>query len=223
MKNIIKYVLLISVLCACQKETDSIQSEIQNTIWVENIKLGESNKRTYGPLIKLKTEYGSLECERRFTNCRCEDTHLATFCRWKVDFLEVPPLEFEEPPVVYDPCQEVPCGWNHTDPWDVYENIDPLEFGSIKDHLQLEIEQPTAEAFIVALNEELLVAQFYEENQMMGEPSSEPNVYYLNNEIIFEESLAEEIGLNGTIIEPGEYPILYNEENQTYNVIFKVH
>ncbi len=222
MKNTAKYLLLILVLCACQKETDSVQSETENTILVESIEMVNHQKRSYGPRIHLKVQYGRRSCQRQYTNCRCINIDLDKFCGWEIDFLQVPPLEFEEPQTVGDFCHIFSCGWNHSDPWEVYENIDPLEFGSIKDHFKLEIEQPTAEAFITTLNDELLVAQFYTVNQMMNEPSPETNIYYLNDEIVFEESLAKEIGLSGTTISSGKYPIVYNKENQTYNVIFKV-
>ena len=112
---------------------------------------------------------------------------------------------------------------SYTDPWEFYENTNSQKFGSLKDYFELEIEQPKAEGYITIINDELLMVQFYKENQMMGEPNPQPNVYYVNNEIMFDKDVAKKIGLGGTVIESGKYPIIYNKENHTFNVVFKVH
>lgn len=222
MKNLIKYFAIIIIISACDHQNDTTATEINTTIQVESPKANTGAKLSRGQLIKLDVEYGMKVCIPGTTNCSCQDNDLNLFCTWKIKFIDVPPFDIEEPPMVPGFCHIIPCGWNYDDPWEFYENIDPLKLASIKDHFKLEIEQPSAQGFLFLVNESLLGVQFYKVNQMMGEPNPQPNIYYLENEIIFAESFAKEMGLEGQIIEPGKYPILYNKENETYNVIFKV-
>ncbi len=221
MKTITKYLVVLLVVYACQEESYIAPTEAIETELNDDVNSKDREEYPFAPLITGYIEYGEKICPTP-NSCYCDFDSLYRICEISLDYYQFPPLEFEEPPILWDPCENFPCGWDYNDPWEIFEAFEAGVFGSIKDYFEIEIEQPTAQAFLFPINEEILGMQFYEINQLMGDPNPQPNIYYVNDEIIIDAVIAEELGLHGQVIEPNEYPIIYNEENHTYNVIFKI-
>lgn len=123
------------------------------------------------------------------------------------------------PVIVHDPCWLIPCWLDIFDPWDIYKEIDPRKFASFKDKLELDID-PRVSSVPFAINEKIMGLQFYEKNSLMsfeGKP-----VFALERDMVFDAETSKEIGLQGNAVKAGEYPILYNKENGTFNVILSV-
>jgi len=140
-----------------------------------------------------------------------------------------PDIIFEVPPIIWDPCQLVPCGLDFIDPWVIYERINPLEFKSFKEIYDMRLDEK-AEGIPFALNENLLGIQFYSypqtsmDNEAIayGDPNPQPSIFYLEKEIVLNSKVAKKLGLRGNSIQPGKYPILFNKENKTYNLMVVV-
>ena len=220
---------LIIIFCwSCQNENDPIVQETSKEVFVA-YSGGESiSKGPSGRLCRFIFEYGDKICDPTGNNCYCDDTN-GLLCEISMECYADPTIEINVPPVVWDPCKIIPCGWNYNDPWIIYDKIDPRKFGSIRDYLQVEVQQPTATAFPFVMNKEILGLQFYQPNNLMsinsiglGDPTPEPNIYHLKNTIKLDQKLSQELGLQSNIIKPGEYPVVFNPKNKTYNVLLKV-
>ncbi|MDH7447346.1 hypothetical protein [Aquimarina sp. 2201CG14-23] len=148
-----------------------------------------------------------------------------------VECIPDPNIIFELPPIIWDPCQIVPCGLDFIDPWILTERIDPREFRSFKDFYELKLDQRT-QAIPFAMNENLLGIQFYQQpqpqpsiygNEILQEDGMvESGIFYLENKIVLEHEVAKKLGLRGNVIKPGKYPIVFNKENKTHNLLVVV-
>lgn len=125
------------------------------------------------------------------------------------------------PEIYIDPCELIPCWIDFLDPWVIYEKFDPREFRSFRDKLELDID-PRVSSVPFALNEQVMGLQFYEKNELMYIKNEKTGVFNLNEDITFDRETSENLGLKGNVVKAGEYPILINEENNTFNVILSV-
>ncbi|GAA4110789.1 hypothetical protein GCM10022393_08070 [Aquimarina addita] len=125
------------------------------------------------------------------------------------------------PEIIIDPCEFIPCWLDDLDPWILYEKLDPKEFFSIKDKLGLELDSKSG-AIPFALNEGVIGLQFYNKNDLMSFNKDGNAVFILKEATIFDVEISENIGLQGNVVNPGEYPIIFNEENETFNIIANV-
>ncbi len=123
------------------------------------------------------------------------------------------------PVFVYDPCWIIPCWLDVFDPWDIYREIDPREFLSFKDKLKLDID-PRVTSVPFAINEQVMGLQFYKKNDLMS--FKDKPVFSLEQDMIFDAETSKLLGLQGNAVKAGEYPILFNEKNETFNVILSV-
>jgi len=123
------------------------------------------------------------------------------------------------PIIIPDPCWIIPCWIDFLDPWDIYREIDPGKFGSFKDKFELDID-PKISSVPFAINEQIMGLQFYERNELMS--FKEKPVFTLERDMTFDAETSKEIGLSGNVVQAGEYPILYNKENGTFNVLLSV-
>ncbi|WP_299185992.1 hypothetical protein [uncultured Aquimarina sp.] len=119
-------------------------------------------------------------------------------------------------PIIVDPCWIVPCWIDIFDPWIIYEKIDPRDFLSFRDKLELDID-PRETAMPFALNEEIAGLQFYQEEGLFKD-----NVFTVKDSLILDAETSKELGLHGNVVKAGEYPVIHNKENGTYNVILAV-
>ena len=218
---------LIIIFCwSCQNENDPIVQETSKEVFVA-YSGGESiSKGPSGRLCRFNFEYGDEVCINGI--CECDESN-SMICGINMQCYPDPTIGINLPPVLWDPCKIIPCGWNYNDPWIIYDKIDPRKFGSIRDYLQVEVQQPSATAFPFVMNKEVLGLQFYQPNNLMsinavglGDPSPQPSIYHLKNTIKLDPKLSQELGLQSNIIKPGEYPVVFNPKNKTYNVLLKV-
>ncbi|WP_109301901.1 hypothetical protein [Aquimarina sp. AU474] len=226
MKKIVVFGLMFITLWACQKENDSIIPETVQEIFLEDQDSQTSIKGPSGRLCRFTFEYGTRVCDPLTGECDCDDSS-ADICGLSLQCYPDPFAEINLPPVLWDPCKIIPCGWNYRDPWIIYDKVKPEKFGSIKEYLQLGIDQPTAQAIPFVMNEEILALQFYQPNHLMsgynlGDPTPQPNKVYLKNTLVLSTAFAKNMGLKGKVIKAGKYPVIFNKKNNTYNVILKV-
>ncbi|WP_299213269.1 hypothetical protein [uncultured Aquimarina sp.] len=211
--------MLISLI-ACQKE--NITEEVATTEAI----LEQDNKAVLG---KASGEFCKFTLQANFKNDidpitgqeSCEFSR-GDICV-RVDCLPNPFIEINLPPVLWDPCQLVPCGFDFMDPWVIYERIDPREFRSFKEAYELRLDEKV-EGVPFALNQNLLGVQFYSQPQSSyeiayGDPTPQPSVFYLEKKIVLDGAVAKKLGLRGNVIEPGKYPVIFNKENKTHNVL----
>ncbi|MBQ4822094.1 hypothetical protein [Aquimarina sp. MMG016] len=155
-----------------------------------------------------------------------------------VDCLPNPFVEFEPPLIIFDPCAIIPCGWDIQDPWIIPEVLDPAALVSLKDKLQLDID-PRSQGVPIALNKSILVMQLYKETNMLSlinqsssndiahyeaftQPQPQPSIFYLDRKLILDAEVTKNLGLHGNAIKAGKYPVIFNRENNTYNVVLSV-
>ena len=219
------FVVLLISFWACEKE-NIIESQ---TTSVEDVK-GEDNstqvntKGLSGEFCKFTLRFNAKSVTDPITGkLKCEDD-LGSVCVSVTCFPD-PFIEFEPPLIFFDPCALFPCGIEFLDPWIIYEKFDPAEFGSFRDKLQLKID-PETEAIPFALNKGILGLQFYAPNEMMslnyGDPSPQPNIFYIERKVTLDSEITKNIGLQGNLIKAGKYPVIFNKENETFNVILAV-
>ncbi|MFD2563717.1 hypothetical protein [Aquimarina rubra] len=216
--------MLIS-LVACQKE--AITEEVvtpeaileEDTITAQGKVSGEFCKFTLQ--VNFKNDIDSITGRE---TCEFSPGDICVM----VDCVPNPFMEINLPPVLWDPCQLVPCGLEFTNPWVIYERIDPREFKSIKDTYELRLDEKV-EGVPFALNENILGVQFYAQPQPQpsyevthGDPSPQPSVFYLKNKIVLDRDVAKKLGLKGNVIGPGKYPVIFNKENKTHNVLLLI-
>jgi len=108
------------------------------------------------------------------------------------------------PIIIEDPCWMIPCWPEIIDPWVIYPKVDP---------------RITAVPF--AMNEGTMGLQFYNENSLMSFEGN-TGVFVLEKDRVFDAETSKEIGLRGNLVQAGKYPVLYNKENGTFNVILSV-
>lgn len=125
------------------------------------------------------------------------------------------------PEMIMDPCQFVPCWIDFLDPWIIYEKINPEEFISIRDKLKLDID-PEYGSVPFALNKEVMGLQFYAKNALMSFDRGGKAVFTLKDDTLFDAETSKSIGLIGNVVKAGAYPIIFNKENETFNVIVSV-
>ncbi|WP_438711030.1 hypothetical protein ACSTS3_21210 [Aquimarina muelleri] len=125
---------------------------------------------------------------------------------------------YETPTLNLDDCP--PCSLM-TDPFKIIDHILPERYVSLKDKLKLEIDIRNGLIPFV-INENIMVLQFYSQNKMMSFDRSGQGIFTLDDSIIFDAETSKNIGLRGNVVTAGKYPISYNKENETYNVIVAV-
>ncbi len=226
MKKTVVFGLMFIALWACQKENDLVTQEVVQEIYLDDVQTQTNIKGPSGRLCRFTFEYGTRVCDPITGDCYCDDSS-ANICGLSAQCYPDPFAEINLPPVVWDPCKIIPCGWNYRDPWIIYDKVPPQKFGSIKEYLQLDIEQPTAQAIPFVMNEEILALQFYQPNNLMlgsafEDPTPTPIKLYLKQSLVLSASFAKNMGLKGHVIKAGKYPVIFNEKNKTYNVILKV-
>ena len=123
----------------------------------------------------------------------------------------------EIPGTFLDPCELIPCWPDPIFPWDIYFELQPEEFFSFRDELEIDLD-PGTEFVPARINEGNLVLQFYAaKEEVLNE-----EVLFLANDLNLGEEFAELYGMNGSTIAAGEYPVIFNPENNTYNAIVNV-
>ncbi|MTI22636.1 hypothetical protein E1176_16510 [Fulvivirga sp. RKSG066] len=100
------------------------------------------------------------------------------------------------------------------DPLELVEIIDPLEIPSIQDYVKDDIRQ---QYIFIPVNERLLILQTYQPLNIFFEEGVSRHA----TSIKLEGEIAE-YEMDGNVIAAGIYPMLYNNENDTYNTIVSV-
>ncbi len=217
--------MLIS-LSACQKENIAEEVEASETIieqdnfYAQEKASGEFCKFTL--LFNFKNDSDDITGEQ---TCEYSPGDVCV----RVECLPNPFIEINLPPILWDPCLLVPCDLEFGNPWVIQDRVDPREFRSIKDAYQLKIDEKI-EGIPFVLNKDVFGVQFYTQPQpsfnvneiTYGEPSPQPNIFYLENKIVLDREVAKKMGLKGNIIKPGKYPIIFNKENRSHNVLFTI-
>jgi hypothetical protein len=199
MKKVFFLVVAISigVFYACEKET----VEETNSI----VEVNESNNQT-----DMEGKWASYRCyyifERglRFQG-RCFSS-LNGICGFEKICI----------PIFYDPCWFVPCWIDIWEPWIIYEKLDPRDFLSFRDKLEVDID-PRKVSIPFALNEKIAGLQFYQEEGLFKD-----NVFIVEDSLILDAEISKELGLQGNVVKAGKYPVITNKENGTFNVILAV-
>ncbi len=131
--------------------------------------------------------------------CRIRRIH----CVW----IEIP---------IFDPCSFIPCN-DFLDPWEIYEKFNP------------EIFKPLIDLSDKRLDPETTVTPFKVAKNIIGLQYNNEIKEVLNKEtMVFEEDfelskeLMESIEMEGNVIPAGKYPVVFNEEAGTYNVLASV-
>ena len=201
--------MLIS-LVACQKE-HIIEEVATPEAILEQEDVAASGKAS-GEFCKFTLQFNARSVLHPITGkqtCQFDPGNICVI----VECFPDPSLIFELPPLIWDPCQLVPCGLEFIDPWILVEKIDPREFRSFKEVYELRLDEKT-EAIPFTLNENVLGVQFYKQ------PQRESDVFYLENKIVLDREVAKKLGLRGNVIESGKHPVIFNKENKTHNVLF---
>ncbi|MBW1294062.1 hypothetical protein [Aquimarina litoralis] len=189
-------VIAIGMFYACERETVEAPTEVES---IEATDLVEIEGKRYGRCFYL------IEPGLKFLG-RCY-TSFPSIC--KIHKICIPDI-------IYDPCWFVPCWIDIFDPWIIYEKLDPREFISIKDKLELDID-PKEAAIPFALNERIAGLQVYnQEGILKGE------TFVIKENLVLDAEVSKELGLQGNVVRAGEYPVIANKENGTFNVILSV-
>ncbi|MEO1050974.1 MAG: hypothetical protein AAFX87_10110 [Bacteroidota bacterium] len=121
------------------------------------------------------------------------------------------------PPILIDPCLFVPCWFEPIDPWIIYPELDPRDFASFPEKLELEIDPRVAVAPF-RINEVNVGLQFYAPiEEVLNE-----EVFLLENDLDLGKEFAEQFKLQSSVIPAGKYPVVFNGENKTFNVVAAV-
>ncbi|PKV48952.1 hypothetical protein ATE84_0968 [Aquimarina sp. MAR_2010_214] len=203
-------VMLLITLWACEQESNI---EEQNSI--ENVKevkiVGEIDNKLFTPYRNC-----IVIPKGRLVGGRCQDRLSFQCGREEICF-----------PQSIDPCKFIPCNIEILDPWVLYDKLikTPEVFGSLREYIDFPIKNKS-QFFPFGINKGILGLQYYAENHLMninyGDPMPQPNIFYLEENLTLDCSFAKELGLEGNIIKSGKYPLIFNEKNNTYNVILKV-
>ncbi len=190
-------VIAFSILFSCEKETVGETNSI--------LEIDEINEQTEvdGKWVSYRCFY-VFERGLRFQG-RCLSSNIG-ICRFERICI----------PIFYDPCWIVPCWIDIFDPWIIYEKIDPIDFLSFRDKLELDI-NPREHSIPFALNERIAGLQFYEDEGLFKD-----NVFTVEDSLILDAEVSKELGLQGNVVKAGKYPVIVNKENGTFNVILSV-
>lgn len=190
-------VLTLGVFWSCEKETEDIQSTVE---------LNQNNnlQETDGKGFYLHCFYYLERGLRIGNNCLNQFNGICSIRKICI------------PIIIYDPCWIVPCWIDIIDPWDIYREIDPREFLSLRDKLELDID-PRVTAVPFALNEQVAGLQMYQEEGFF-----EDNVLRLEEDLILDAETSKALGLQGNVVKAGKYPVIANKENGTFNAILSV-
>lgn len=121
------------------------------------------------------------------------------------------------PPILIDPCGFVPCWEKWIDPWEIYRELDPRDFYSFADKLEMEID-PEINVAPFRINEATLGIQFY----APIEETINEEVLILETDLDLGEEFAKQYNIRGGVVPAGKYPVVFNPENKTYNAIVTV-
>ncbi len=201
--------LLLVSFYACEKET-----VIEDETSVKQVTLESSADDAVDGKYAAKWiciylhDYGRWEFNP-FTGFECNHTKRGICSTRKICF----------PVPVFKPCMLIPCDLEIFDPWKIYEVIDPTVFESFRVRLELDID-PRISSVPFALNETVMGLQFYEKNELMS--FKEKAVFNVEKDMVFDAETSKTLGLRGNTVKAGEYPILFNEKNETFNVLLSV-
>jgi len=188
MKKLSVLVFVVSLLIsfyACEKET-----EIENQPLVDRVSIDPIvDQDVEGKLFFKKICYYDIEpgrwTQNPFTGLfYCNSSSIGICSAKKICI-----------PIIFDPCWFFPCWLDFIDPWDIYKKIDPREFLSFKDKLELDID-PREASIPFAINENIMGLQFYDKNNLMSFEDKTP-IFTLENDAIFDAKTSKEIGLRG--------------------------
>ncbi|KAA1247621.1 hypothetical protein [Aquimarina sp. RZ0] len=197
--SLIVVVAIILIIWACEKE----QILKEESVVVENNDSEEpETKKGWGQTCFYYIEYGLKwggHCHSSFPG----------ICEYKRICI---------PEIYFEPCQLIPCWPDIFDPRIIYEKIDPRVFISLREKLQLDIDSRHG-AVPFAMNEGILGLQFYEENRLL---SSDGKILLLKQDLVLDIETTKELGLRGNVLKAGEYPVVFNKENKTFNAILNV-
>ncbi|RZS99201.1 hypothetical protein [Aquimarina brevivitae] len=201
MKNSFLIVALVTLclLSACDKETIDEQQQVQS-IDEEIVDLESTLAKIHGGICYYYVKRGlkiSGRCYSGFPSI-CQIYRICI------------------PDIIFDPCYIIPCWIDILDPWIIYEKINPREFLSFRDKLELKI-NPEEQAVPFALNEAVAGLQFYQQEGFF-----KGNTLVLEEAMILDAETSRELGLHGNVVQPGRYPVIANEENGTFNAILAV-
>ncbi|MFD2563713.1 hypothetical protein [Aquimarina rubra] len=192
-------VLTLGVFCACDEETVD-NTVIEESLEFDNSNLEEANGKAHWGrcyyFVRPGLKFGG-RCYKQFPGI-CDIYKICI------------------PELIYDPCIFVPCWIEIFDPWIIYEKLDPREFVSFRDKLELEID-PRENVFPFALNEGIAGLQFYQDEGFLRD-----NTFQLEEDLILDAETSKELGLHGNIVKAGKYPVITNKENGTFNAILSV-
>ncbi|MDH7447343.1 hypothetical protein [Aquimarina sp. 2201CG14-23] len=192
-------VITLSVFCACERETVDNTIVEESIDWNTNTLDETDGKANWGRCyyyVRKGLKFGGT-CYSQFIGI-CDVYRICI------------------PELVFDPCQFVPCWIDIFDPWIIYEKIDPREFISFRDKLDLKID-PRENVFPFALNEGIAGLQFYQDEGFLRD-----NTFNLEEDLILDAETSKELGLHGNVIKAGKYPVIINERNKTFNAILAV-
>ncbi|MGD1839596.1 MAG: hypothetical protein ACFB0B_01690 [Thermonemataceae bacterium] len=101
------------------------------------------------------------------------------------------------------------------DPLEILESVNSSIFDRYADQLDVE---GFRGKILVPGNERIVFEQFYE--GIEGVINQE--VYEVAGSVMLDPAVVENYGLSGNVIPAGKYPVIFNEENQTYNAVVAV-
>ena len=202
MKNsfLLTALLTIGLFCSCERETVQEIEEVQSTsLEITNNNDDVEGKGNWGRC------YYFIQKGLKF-NGRCYSNFSGICSVYRICI----------PDIIFDPCFIIPCWIDIFDPWDIYEKLDPRDFGSFRDKLDIKI-NPRENVFPFALNERIAGLQFYQEDGFFRD-----GTFYLEENMILDAETSKELGLQGNVVKAGKYPVIVNKENGTFNAILAV-
>ncbi len=117
---------------------------------------------------------------------------------------------------IFNPCDFIPC-LDFLDPWEIYEKFDPEIFKPFIDYSDKRLDpETTVTPFKVAKN--IIGLQYNNEIEEV----LNKEVMILEDDFELSPELMESLDMEGKVIPAGKYPVIFNEEAGTYNVLASV-
>lgn len=116
----------------------------------------------------------------------------------------------------------VDCFWKWeewwVDPWEWNDFIDPRDIYDFRKDLEDIIIDPREDFVTFKINENMLGFQYF--NGIEGLIDKE--VFNVHTSIDLDDATVESLGLKGNVIPAGQYPVVINEDTETFNAIVSV-